>query len=136
MSAFYGCLLLGYDDLDGDGTLKMDDSYLGDEIDDDEQVEMYYEDDSNQIEQFDGAEVYNLAASNGKLDRATPLRQVLPKKKRNRQSSSSNNNNNNGSRQVVGVGHSLSLYRQTPAKNFTPRKSLLFVSFILMVFLN
>ncbi|ODM99690.1 hypothetical protein Ocin01_07007, partial [Orchesella cincta] len=132
----------GYDDLsvvDGVKIEGVHGSYMEDQVDDDDEepVDLYYEDDQSNAEQYDTEDSYNSQSGTGgnktpptQFERPhVPLRKLLPKVKMSRQHN--NNNNNNATRQFVGVGHSLSLYRQQqPIKNFTSRNSYLFLLII------
>lgn len=106
-------------------------AYL-EEMDEDPEVDMsnYYDDETDQ----DYQEIFPKQETASFERPHVPLRKLLPKgnlnrKLNNNNNSTSNNNNNNGNaaagnnrRQTVGVGHSLSLYRQQPLKNLASRK--------------
>lgn len=136
---FCDCNLVGYDDIDGvvDASVKMEGvhggvTYLdGEMIDEEEQDMAYYDED---IDQFEASEVYQSPKQDTFERPLVPLRKLLPKSKINRQHNNNNNNNstNANRRQTVGVGHSLSLYRQQPLKNLASRKH--FFSFLLLFF--
>lgn len=130
----------GFDELEGVNGVKMEGAhgapYIGDG--DLDQSEMFFDEDNEQVDYEASPELYNhINNSPGFETPHAPIRKLLPKGKINRQNNlNNNNNNNNATRQMTGVGHSLSLYRhQTPLRNFAPRNHLFVLFYLLFYFI-